>query len=97
MTEPPRLAGLRFRRGESVRIEAILLERLDDAVWRARIRPAAAVATGDRLRFGESRESTACLLGFVDADVAAQSGEEAVLAFHFAGAALDEALERLRR
>ncbi|MCW2314756.1 hypothetical protein SAMN06265338_102484 [Rhodoblastus acidophilus] len=95
MTEPPRLAGLRFRRGESVRIEAILLERLDDARWRARIRPA--VATGDRLRFGESRESMACLLGFVDADVAAQSGEEAALAFHFAGAALDEALERLRR
>ncbi len=37
------------------------------------------------------------MLGFLDAEVVAISGEEAVLAFAFSGAALDEALERLDR
>lgn len=90
-----RLCGLRFRAGESFRIEVFLLAKADEQSWRARILPASAIEVGDRLRFGESSESMACLLGFLDADIVEKTGDEALLAFHFTGAALDEALERL--
>jgi len=95
MTMNHTLSGRRFRHGESVRVEALLLGRVDDSRWRARI--CGPVEVGDRLRFGESSESMACLLGFLDADIVEISGEDAVLAFHFTGPALDEALERLSR
>ena len=52
---------------------------------------------GDRLRFGESSESMACMLAFLDAEVRSIDGEQAVLAFAFSGPALDEALQRLGR
>jgi S-adenosylmethionine:tRNA ribosyltransferase-isomerase len=91
------LDGLRFRGEQTTRIEAALLERLGGERWRAILRPAGIVRAGDRLRFGESSESMACMLGFLDAEVASVSGEEAILAFAFSGAALDEAIERLGR
>ena len=51
---------------------------------------------GERIRFGDTRESMACLLAALDAEVEGK-GEagEVLLRFHFAGAALDEAIERL--
>jgi S-adenosylmethionine:tRNA ribosyltransferase-isomerase len=90
-----RLFGLRFRGEESARVEAALLERMDACRWRARIKPAGRVHAGDRLRFGESSESMACLLAFLDAEVHSIEGDDAVLGFAFSGPALDEAIERL--
>ncbi len=90
-----RLVGLRFRGEESAPVEAVLLERMDACRWRARIKPAERVRAGDRLRFGESSESMACLLGFLDAEVDSIQGDDALLGFAFSGPALDEAIERL--
>jgi len=93
---PARLEGVRVR-GEAVAsIEATLIERVDDSRWRALARPAKKLKVGERIRFGESSESMACLLSALDAEVE-DKGEagEVLLRFHFAGAALDEAIERL--
>jgi S-adenosylmethionine:tRNA ribosyltransferase-isomerase len=93
---PARLEGVRVR-GEAVAsIEATLIERVDDSRWRALARPAKKLKVGERIRFGEASESMACLLAALDAEVE-DKGEagEILLRFHFAGAALDEAIERL--
>ena len=84
-------------RGDAVAsIEATLIERVDDCRWRALARPAKRLKVGERIRFGEARESMACLLAALDAEVE-DKGEagEVLLRFEFAGAALDEAIERL--
>ena len=93
---PARLDGIRVR-GEAVAsIEATLIERVDDCRWRALARPAKRLEVGERIRFGETSESMACLLAALDAEVE-EKGEagEVLLRFEFAGAALDEAIERL--
>ena len=93
---PARLDGVRVR-GEAVAsIEATLIERVDDCRWRALARPAKKLKVGERIRFGETSESMACLLAALDAEVE-DKGEagEVLLRFEFAGAALDEAIERL--
>jgi S-adenosylmethionine:tRNA ribosyltransferase-isomerase len=91
-----RLEGVRVRGDASASIEATLIERVDDCRWRALARPAKKLKVGERIRFGESSESMACLLAALDAEVE-EKGEagEILLRFHFAGAALDEAIERL--
>ena len=64
-----RLEGVRVR-GEAVApIEATLIERVDDCRWRALARPAKRLEVGERIRFGETSESMACLLGALDAEV----------------------------
>jgi S-adenosylmethionine:tRNA ribosyltransferase-isomerase len=91
-----RLDGIRVR-GEAVAsIEATLIERVDDCRWRALARPAKRLKVGERIRFGETSESMACLLAGLDAEVE-DKGEagEVLLRFEFTGAALDEAIERL--
>lgn len=93
---PARLSGVRVR-GEAVaRIEATLHKREGDDRWRAFVRPAKKLKEGERIRFGETSESMACLLGSLDAEVV-EKGEdgEALLAFSFSGAVLDEAIARL--
>lgn len=89
------LHGLRFRDDESRAVEATLFERVEPHVWRARIKPPGQARAGDRLRFGETSESTACLLGYLDAEVTAIAGDEALLSFALTGPVLDEALDRL--
>jgi len=91
-----RLEGVRVRGEAIASIEATLIERVDECRWRALARPAKKVKVGERIRFGESSESTACLLAALDAEVE-DKGEagEVLLRFHFSGAALDEAIERL--
>jgi S-adenosylmethionine:tRNA ribosyltransferase-isomerase len=91
-----RLEGIRVRGDAIASIEATLIERVDDCRWRALVRPAKKLKVGERIRFGETRESTACLLAALDAEIE-DKGEagEARLRFHFAGAALDEAIESL--
>lgn len=95
---PARLDGVRVR-GEAVaRMEATLIKRVDGSRWRALVRPAKKLAVGERIRFGESGENAACLLGALDAEVEEKGeGGEVLLAFAFADAALDEAIDRLGR
>jgi S-adenosylmethionine:tRNA ribosyltransferase-isomerase len=91
-----RLSGVRVR-GESVaQIEATLVKRVDASRWRAFVRPAKKLNVGERVRFGESSESVACLLAALDAEVEEKGeGGEVLLAFELHGAALDEAIDRL--
>jgi S-adenosylmethionine:tRNA ribosyltransferase-isomerase len=91
-----RLEGARIRGGAIASIEATLIERVDDCRWRALVRPAKKLKAGERIRFGEARESTVCLLAALDAEVE-EKGEagEVLLRFAFAGQALDEAIESL--
>jgi S-adenosylmethionine:tRNA ribosyltransferase-isomerase len=91
-----RLEGVRVQGTATASIEATLIERVDDCRWRALVRPAKRLKVGERIRFGESSESMACLLAALDAEVEAKGeGGEVLLRFHFAGAALDDAIERL--
>jgi S-adenosylmethionine:tRNA ribosyltransferase-isomerase len=91
-----RLEGIRVRGDAVASIEATLIERVDDCRWRALARPAKKLRVGERIRFGETSESMACLLAALDAEIE-DKGEagELLLRFDFAGAALDEGIERL--
>ena len=93
---PARLFGIRVREDASARIEIMLHKREGAERWRAFARPAKKLAVGDRIRFGEAAESTACELVRLDGEVE-EKGEagEIVLRFSFAGAYLDEAIARL--
>jgi S-adenosylmethionine:tRNA ribosyltransferase-isomerase len=90
-----RLEGSRMRGGTRARIEATLIQRVDSGRWRAFVRPAKKLNIGERVRFGDSREGAACLLGTLDAVVEAKNEGEILLAFDFAGAALDDAIEAI--
>jgi S-adenosylmethionine:tRNA ribosyltransferase-isomerase len=89
-----RLDGIRVRGAAAAAIEATLIKRLDASRWQALVKPAKKLKVGERIRFGETRESTACLLGTLDAEVEAKGeGGEVTLAFAFHGAVLDEAID----
>jgi len=90
---PARLHGRRIGRGDSQpAIEATLHRRLDESRWRAFVRPAKKLATGDVLRFGT--EGRICFLGQLDATVEEKGeGGEVTLSFAFHGAVLDQAIE----
>lgn len=92
---PARLNGIRARGENVVRIEATLIKREGSNLWRALARPGKRLAPGDRIRFGEASESMACLLAALDADVVERNEGEVLLSFHFDGAALDDAIDRL--
>jgi S-adenosylmethionine:tRNA ribosyltransferase-isomerase len=91
-----RLGGIRVRGQAVAAIEATLIKRIDDCRWRALVKPAKRLRVGERVRFGETRESSACLLAALDAEVE-EKGEagEVTLRFAFFGAALDEAIDRI--
>ena len=90
-----RLTGARTRGESRARIEVTLTRRIDESRWRAFARPAKKIEIGERIRFGASGESDACLLGALDAEVEARGeGGEVLLAFALAGAALDDAIDR---
>ncbi len=91
-----RLDGIRVRGAAVAAIEATLIKRLDASRWQALVKPAKKLKVGERIRFGERRESTTCLLAALDAEVEAK-GEagEVTLRFAFHGAALDEAIDRV--
>jgi S-adenosylmethionine:tRNA ribosyltransferase-isomerase len=92
---PSRLFGLRMRGEAGARVEIMLHKREAADRWRAFARPAKKLSPGDRIRFGESSESMACLLGHLDAEVEDKGdGGEVTLRFAFAGPALDEAIAR---
>jgi len=91
---PARLSGRRLPRdegGSEVRMEATLIERLDEARWVALAKPGRKLKVGDRLRFGG--EGEACFLDMLDATVDAKGeGGAITLAFAFQGPVLDEAI-----
>jgi S-adenosylmethionine:tRNA ribosyltransferase-isomerase len=95
MTPGHRLTGVRIRNDLSIRVEAVLVRKESEDSWRARLHSADVIESGDRLRFGDATENPACLLAFLDADVIEKNGETVLLSFHFTGAALDDALDRL--
>jgi S-adenosylmethionine:tRNA ribosyltransferase-isomerase len=86
-----RLVGRRIGRDTEPKIEATLTGRLDGSRWRAFVRPAKKLATGDVIRFGE--EGKVCFLGQLDATVEAKGeGGEVTLSFAFHGPVLDQAI-----
>jgi S-adenosylmethionine:tRNA ribosyltransferase-isomerase len=86
---PARLKGRRVREGLGVEIEATLLRRLSSSRWTALAKPGKRLKEGDLVRFG-AREDRACLLGALDATVAAKGEDgEIILAFDLAGPDLD--------
>ncbi|MDQ4134627.1 MAG: tRNA preQ1(34) S-adenosylmethionine ribosyltransferase-isomerase QueA, partial [Pseudomonadota bacterium] len=92
---PSRLHGLRVRDETAARVEIMLHKREGTDCWRAFARPAKKLAVGDRIRFGEDSESTACELVRLDAEVEDKGeGGEVTLRFSFAGPFLDEAIAR---
>jgi S-adenosylmethionine:tRNA ribosyltransferase-isomerase len=91
-----RLTGIRVRDDNAARIEATLVKRVDESRWRVLVRPAKKLKVGERIRFGETSENMACLLGALDAEVEEKGdGGEVLLAFAFHGAVLDEAIDRV--
>lgn len=93
---PSRLYGLRVREENAARVEIMLHKREGADLWRAFARPAKKLAIGDRIRFGETSESTVCELVHLDAEVVEKGeGGEALLRFALTGPALDEAIARL--
>jgi S-adenosylmethionine:tRNA ribosyltransferase-isomerase len=90
---PARLAGVRARGDAVARIEATLHKREGEDRWRAFVRPAKKLKAGERIRFGDPAEGSACLGGSLDAEVVEKGEEgEVVLAFSLAGPALDDAI-----
>ena len=92
------LSGLRPARrtggGGPAHIEANLHQRLDGSRWRAFVRPAKRLRTGDVIHFGDAGDR-ACQAGTLDARVSTKhEGGEVTLAFDLCGAVLDEAIER---
>ncbi len=88
---PAQLVGQRLRGEASARIEATLHMRVGPERWRAFLRPAKRATVGDRIAFGHTGDL--CLAGTLNATVEEKGeGGEALLAFEFSGAALDEAL-----
>jgi S-adenosylmethionine:tRNA ribosyltransferase-isomerase len=88
------LRGRRIGRETEPKIEATLIKRLDGSRWRALVRPAKKLASGDRIRFGT--EGKVCLLGHLDAEVEAKGAEgEVTLSFTFHGPTLDQAIADL--
>ncbi len=89
---PARLKGERERDGAMVAVEATLLARLTPTRWSALAKPGKRLKEGDRVRFG-AREDRACLLGGLDATVAAKGEDgEIALEFDLAGGDLDAAI-----
>ena len=88
------LQGERWRGDNRAVVSFNLHRRLDESRWLAFARPAKRLAAGDRIRFGN--EGRVCLLGVLDATVAAvgEAGE-VELSFNLHGAYLDEAIEAL--
>lgn len=91
---PAALTGMRIREDSQARVEFNLHKRIDESRWRAFARPAKRLNVGDLVRFGD--EGRVCLLGVLDATVAAKGdGGEVELAFTMHGAYLDQAIEQI--
>ncbi|MFL6796876.1 MAG: tRNA preQ1(34) S-adenosylmethionine ribosyltransferase-isomerase QueA [Xanthobacteraceae bacterium] len=90
---PVRLSGRRIGRGVAEpAIEATLHKRLDGSRWRAFVKPAKRLTSGDVVRFGD--EGRVCFLGQLDGTVEKKGDAgEVTFAFAFHGPVLDEAIQ----
>lgn len=89
---PARLTGARVREESSIAVEATLIERLSPSSWVALAKPGKRLREGDYIRFG-TLDDRACLLGALDARVAAKGEDGAItLAFELSGPDLDAAI-----
>jgi len=89
------LYGVRVRAENSARIEATLIRREDDALWRAYVRPAKKLKQGEVIRFAaaNSVESGAESL---DAEVVSKGAEgDVLLKFVASAEKLDKTIERI--
>jgi S-adenosylmethionine:tRNA ribosyltransferase-isomerase len=89
---PAQLEGIRVRAGDRrAAIGATLHRRVAPDRWRAFVRGAKKLKSGDRVEFGHGEN--ACYLGKLEATVAAVGAEgEVEFAFDFAGPVLDDAI-----
>ena len=86
--------GRRIGRDTEPKIEATLIKRLDGSRWRALVKPAKKLSSGDVVRFGN--EGRVCLLGHLDAEVEHKGDDgEITLSFSFHGPTLDQAIADL--
>jgi S-adenosylmethionine:tRNA ribosyltransferase-isomerase len=89
---PAALEGTRVRGEVTARVAVNLVKRTGPSEWRALARPAKRLQPGDRIAFGVS-EGNACLLGRLDATVAAKGDAgEVTLRFDLSDAYLDDAI-----
>lgn len=89
---PAALEGVRVRGPHETSVSFNLTRRVDESRWRAFAQPARRLKAGDLVRFGAGGEGRVCLLGALDATVAARhENGEVELAFSLHGAYLDEA------
>ncbi len=88
---PTRLIGWRQRGDNIVRIEALLVKRLDDCTWEGFAKPGKRLAPGDLVVFGD--DNAACDQGRLTGHVLSK-GEDGLVTFRFdlSGPALDEAM-----
>jgi S-adenosylmethionine:tRNA ribosyltransferase-isomerase len=95
---PAALEGMRVRGPHETPVSFNLTKRVDESRWRAFAQPAKRLKVGDLIRFGAETDGRVCLLGTLDATVAAKhENGEVELAFSFHSAFLDEAIEALGR
>ncbi len=88
---PAQLEGVRLREGVApLPVSLTLHKRIDENRWRAFVKGARRLKSGDTLRFGH--EASTCLLGTLEARVEWRQDMEAELAFTLSGPALDEAI-----
>jgi len=89
------LYGIRARGKTSARIEAILMRREGEALWRALARPAKKLKQGEVVRFGPAN-SIANGAKSLDAEIVSKGDAgDVLLKFALCGATLDEAIDRI--
>ena len=92
---PARLHGSRIRANASARIEATLIQREGEALWRAFARPGKKLKHGEIIHF-VAMDSMASNPESLNAEVVSKGEEgEVLLKFALSGEALDKALERI--
>lgn len=95
---PAELTGIRVRGDSHVRVTANLHKRAGAEAWWAFAKPGKRLQVGDRLRFGETAEATACLLGQLDGTIVEKGdGGDILIRFALTGAVLDEAVALIGR
>lgn len=77
---PAALEGSRTRSGNTARIQATLIERIDECRWQAFAKPGKRLRPGDVIRFGD--DGKVCYRDVLDATVEAK-GEEGIITLRF--------------
>ena len=95
MAVPPFLRAQRLRGQQTQPVDVRLIDSVATDRRRATITPADAIQPGDRLRFAEPASGNVCLLGTLEAEVAAIDGDTVILVFAFSEPVLSEIIALL--